>query len=276
MLRFKGAEYLTEVISRMAGQSALFFDESEGGVAERIVRAIIAVFFLVLPVLLILFVSKLASVMRWNLGSPLLPGDNWTRWSHIYLIFGIAFSLVLYAPVLMSVFIKQKKILFVPILAVILFIIASVFFAGYSRDMYFRQTLTSLDRQLAVDPQNADLLEDKANLFSQKAQYSQAIELYTEALKTTANPAYTLHDRGLAYFKSGSIDLAIQDLTQAMATKNGTKEFVARCYNDRGVAYFYASQFDLSARDAKQALESGYRVHPGFLSALEKKGYKVK
>jgi hypothetical protein len=60
-----------------------------------------------------------------------------------------------------------------------------------------------------------------------------------------------------------------------MGMKPDQKDFVAQCYNDRGVAYFKSGKYQQSADDVRKAIEIGYRVHPGFLSALEEKGFKV-
>ena len=78
----------------------------------------------------------------------------------------------------------------------------------------------------------------------------------------------------MVYEKSKEYDKAIQDLNKAMEMNPDEKDFIAQCYNDRGVVYFHGGQFDKSWQDVSKALEMGYRVHPGFLAALEERGYK--
>ena len=106
-----------------------------------------------------------------------------------------------------------------------------------------------------------------------KGKFDKAIELYTEALGITPNPAYVMHDRGMVYLQKGEFDKAISDFSKAMEINPDEKDFVAQCYNDRGNVYYEQEQYEKSWQDVQKAIELGYKVHPGFIEALKKEGY---
>ena len=116
-------------------------------------------------------------------------------------------------------------------------------------------------------------IENKANEYGDKGNFDKAIELYTEALKITPNPAYVMHDRGMAYDRKGKFDKAIVDLSKAMEINPNEKDFMAQCYNDLGNVYYDCGQYEKSWQDVQKAIELGYKVHPGFIAALKRKGY---
>lgn len=226
------------------------------------------------PLVLLAFVSGLAHTMRWQLGSPLLPGHNWFRWSHLYLTLGSALCLSLYIPVIMSVVKKKRKILFIPLIVAVVFVLFSVALARVSQRVYLRQRIADMDAEIARSPTDSTALETKANAYADLGDYDKAIALYSEALAMTATPAYVLHDRGMAYMGKGEYAKAVADLTQALEMNTNEKEFVAQGHNDRAVVYFRSGQYAASWQDVEQARKLGYHVHPAFLAALEKKGYR--
>ena len=116
-------------------------------------------------------------------------------------------------------------------------------------------------------------IENKANAADSRGDYGGAIELYNQALEITPNPAYVIHDRGMAYLHKGEFDKSISDLSKAMEMSPNEKDFIAQCYNDRGNAYYDAGQYEKSWQDVQKAIELGYKVHPGFIAALKSKGY---
>jgi len=240
---------------------------------EKVLRIIIIVFFLILPAVLLYFVGVFANLMRWKTGSPLVPGYNWMRWSHLYLILGSLFCLLLYIPVVISFVKRRLKILLIPFFTSIAFIIFSIAFIIISRSAYYEQIIKKCDEDIKNNPSDSIPLEGKATAYDKIGKHEKAIELFTEALKITTNPAYVIHDRGLAYVNCREYDKAIQDFTKAIEMDSNKKDFIAQCYNDRGVAYFYSGQYDKSWQDVKTAIEMGYKVNPGFLSALESKGF---
>ena len=235
--------------------------------------AVIVISFLA-PLALLVFVGGLAGAMRWQLGSPLLPGHNWLRWSHLYLTLGSALCLSLYIPVIMSVVKRKQKILFIPLIAAVAFVFFSILLARVSQRVYLTQRIADMDAAIARNPTDSTALEAKANAYAELGDYDKAIALYSEALAMTATPAYVLHDRGMAYTGKGEYAKALADLTQALQMNTNKKDIVAQYYNDRAVVYFRSGQYAQSWQDIEKALELGYQVHPGFLAELDRKGYR--
>ncbi len=233
------------------------------------------VIFLILPLILLQFVGFLGNQMRWEIGSPTMPGYNWFRWSHAYSIFGSLFCFALYIPMVISIIKKRPKLLIVSAILIVFFMIGSISLAVTGSNLYYKQQTEQLKKAVESRPSDSLALENLAAAYSDSGKYDKAIETFNKALEITANPANVIHDRGSAYAGAGSYDLAIADYTKAIELKSGQKDFVAQCYNDRGVAYFKSGQYQQSADDVSKALEMGYKVHPGFLSALEEKGFKV-
>jgi tetratricopeptide (TPR) repeat protein len=231
---------------------------------------VIAIAFLI-PLALLVVVGGLANIMRWQLGSPLLPGHNWCRWSHLYLILGSALSLSLYIPVIIGLVKKKQKMLFIPLIAAVVFIPFSILLARISQRVYLTQRIAEMDVKIAQNPADSMAREIKANAYADLGDYDKAIALYNEVLATTATPAYVLHDRGMAYMGKGEYATAIADLTQALQMNANEKKFVAQGHNDRAVVYFRSGQYTQSWQDVEKARELGYEVRPGFLAELEKK-----
>ncbi len=241
---------------------------------KKVFRIAITGFFFVLPLFLLYFVGGLSNLMRWKTGSPLVPGHNWTRWSHVYLVLGSLFCIVMYVPMVISVIKRNLKILLIPFLAAIVLIIFSIVFVGISKNAYYSQIIEKCNQEIKNNPNDSIPLEKKATAYDELGDHGKAIELFTEALRTTLKPAYVIHDRGMAYMRKGESVKAISDFSKAMEMETNEKDFIAQCYNDRGNAYYDLGQYEKSWQDVSKALEMGYRVQPGFLAALEGKGYK--
>lgn len=236
---------------------------------------VLYVIFLILPLMLLRFVSFISNQMRWEIGSPTMPGYNWFRWSHAYLILGSLFCLALYAPTIFAIVKKSLKPLLITTGLIVLLVIGSIALAIVGRNSYYDQQAKNAEKTFAENPKDSMALERMATAYSEKGDYAKAIELFNKALEITKDPAYVIHDRGSAYAGAQSYDLAIADFTKAMEMKPDQKDFVAQCYNDRGVAYFKFGKYQESYNDVMKAMEMGYRVHPGFITALEGKGFKV-
>jgi Tetratricopeptide repeat len=241
---------------------------------KRIFRIVITGFFFALPMFLLSLVGGFGNLMRWNTGSPLVPGYSWMRWSHLYLILGSLFCFSLYVPIVISAIKRNLKILLIPLLAAIALIIFSFVFIGISRNVYYRQIIEKCDQEIKNNLNDSIPLEKKATAYNELGDHGKAIKFFTEAIKITPKPAYVIHDRAMAYGKNKEYDKAIQDFNKAMELNPDEKDFIAQCYSDRGFIYFQSGQFEKSWQDVSKALVMGYRVHPGFLAALEERGYK--
>ena len=235
---------------------------------------VLFIIFLLLPLFLFKFVDFLEYQMRWKMGSPTFPGYNWFRWSHAYLVIGSVFCLGLYIPIVIAIIKRRAKLIIMPAALSVLFIGGSILLAFVGRNTYYAQMADRNAKAVKENPNDSLALERLADSYSQRGEYKKAIETFTGALTITPNPAYVIHDRGLAYLGNGQYNLAIEDFTKAMELQSSEKSFVAQSYNDRGVAYFRQGQYQESWKDVNKALDLGYNVHPGFLTALENKGFK--
>ena len=239
---------------------------------KKFIKILVTILSFALPVFLLGFVSMLANLMRWETGSPLVPGYNWMRWSHVYLVIGSLFCFALYIPAALSIVKKRQKILLIPLTAMLLFVAFSIVFVGISRNAYYNQIIQKCDQEIKSNPKDSIPLETKATAYDKLGEHEKAIELFNKALVFTLKPAYVIHDRGLAYTNMKEYNKAIQDFTKAIEIGQDEKDFVAQCYNDRGVAYFHSGQYDKSWQDVSRAIDMGYNIHPGFLAALDAKG----
>ena len=240
---------------------------------KKLLKIIVAIAFLVMPLMLFQFVGFMGNQMRWQWGSPLVPGYNWMRWSHIYLSLGPLFCFTLYIPMIIAAVKRKFKLLLIPFGLTVIFILFSIGFAFLSRNVFYGQQMQKMDAAIQSNPQDSEALESKANAYSDMGQYDKAIELYTQALKITKKPAYVFHDRGMAYSQNKQYAEALQDLNKSMEMNPQEKDFIAQGYNDRGITYFHMGEYQKSWEDVQMALKMGYKVHPGFLAALKSKGF---
>lgn len=79
--------------------------------------------------------------------------------------------------------------------------------------------------------------------------YDQSLALLQEAVKSHPDDSRVYSEWGLVYAKMGQDELAIADLTRALALKE-----TAMDYNNRGECYRHLKQFDLAKRDYDQSI----------------------
>ena len=79
--------------------------------------------------------------------------------------------------------------------------------------------------------------------------YDQALALLNEAVKRHPNDSRVYSERGLVYAQTGQDELAIADLTKALALKE-----TAMDYNNRGECYRHLKRFDLAKKDYDQSV----------------------
>ena len=79
--------------------------------------------------------------------------------------------------------------------------------------------------------------------------YDQALALLNEAVKRHPDDSRVYSERGLVYAQTGQDELAIADLTKALALKE-----TAMDYNNRGECYRHLKRFDLAKKDYDQSV----------------------
>ncbi|MCF0152747.1 MAG: tetratricopeptide repeat protein [Megasphaera sp.] len=79
--------------------------------------------------------------------------------------------------------------------------------------------------------------------------YDQSLALLNEAVKHHPDDSRVYSERGLVYAKMGQDELAIADLTKALALKESAMD-----YNNRGECYRHLKQFDLAKQDYDRSM----------------------
>ena len=136
-----------------------------------------------------------------------------------------------------------------------------------------RDLITSMKRfnqAWLLDSNNADIYWGFGLILAAQGDSVKAIEMYEKSLSINPDNKYIYLNRAHIYEEEGNFGKAIDDYTNAIKIDTSEAQF----YNDRAVAYFHSEQYDKSWQDVTKAMELGYNIHPGFLAALEEKGYK--
>jgi len=76
-------------------------------------------------------------------------------------------------------------------------------------------TLHDFSQAIKLNPSNAYLYYDRANLYAQNGDYQKAIDDYSQAIALDANLAEAFYNRGLTYNKMGNKEQCTKDLSKA-------------------------------------------------------------
>lgn len=129
--------------------------------------------------------------------------------------------------------------------------------------------IADYNRALAIDPNDAMVLANRANAYAAKGNLDQAISDYTKAVEINPKDWSVYHDLGLTYINKGEFDKAIYHFNKALEVNPGIIND-GQFHNDRAVAYFWEKEYDKCWEDVNKAIDLGYRVHPEFLRELKK------
>ena len=80
------------------------------------------------------------------------------------------------------------------------------------------KALSAIDdfsRALKLNPANAYILYDRANVYAARKEYKKAVDDYTQAIALDTNLAEAYYNRGLVFLYSGEHDKGIEDLSKA-------------------------------------------------------------
>lgn len=123
-------------------------------------------------------------------------------------------------------------------------------FLGFFVYLLALWTTLSVDTAMAVEERNPH----KAAITAVLAGDAQrAIELLTEAIKDAPNDWRYYNDRGVAYKKSGNLELALADYSKAIQI-NPT---YTHALNNRGLVYLEQGLYDQAIQDFSEALKHG-------------------
>jgi tetratricopeptide (TPR) repeat protein len=115
--------------------------------------------------------------------------------------------------------------------------------------------------------QEVQALIDRGIENSQKGNYDQAIQDFTQALKAKPNDAAILTFRGVVYHAKGRDDQAIQEFDQAI---QADPKF-GRAYYQRGMVYETLGRYNKALEDLQQARSLGYKVDMDFVEMIKRK-----
>jgi tetratricopeptide (TPR) repeat protein len=97
-----------------------------------------------------------------------------------------------------------------------------------------------------------------------------AVDFFTQAIRTNTQDAFALAHRGRAYKEEGELEKALSDLNEAIRLV----PYSAPCYNNRGTVYRALQEYDNAIRDYDEAI----RLDPSDAQAYNNRGvtYKAK
>ena len=91
----------------------------------------------------------------------------------------------------------------------------------------------ALNQAIRLDPNYAEAVETRANVFNNVKKYDRAIEDYNEALRLDPDFALAYADRGAAWYFKGEYQKAIEDDDQAIKLNSSR----AQTFTNRGAAW---------------------------------------
>ena len=112
--------------------------------------------------------------------------------------------------------------------------------------------IAKADAALAGDPRNVDLILAAARARDAALQFNAAIELYTRGLAITPQDVRLLRFRGHRYISTHRFDLAVADLSQAVALAPSSFDVTYHL----GLAHYLRGEFAEAARVYRSCLDA--------------------
>ncbi len=121
---------------------------------------------------------------------------------------------------------------------------------GYADKGQYRRAIEDFNAALAIKPEYAEAIINRANVYGAIGQYEQALRDFNYALRLKPHFADNYYNRGILYLKMNRLDLAIDDFTMAIRIEPD----MADAFNNRGVALRLKMQYEKAFADFNQAL----------------------
>jgi len=136
----------------------------------------------------------------------------------------------------------------------------------------FDEAIKMFDMAIEIKLDFWEAYNDRGNSYKNKGDFDRAISDFSKCLQINPNSSLAHYNRGLVLHTQRQWDQAILDFTKVIEMDPNDGEV---CY-ERACAYLYKKEYDKSWKDVNRAIELGYKVDPGFLSALKKSSGREK
>lgn len=125
--------------------------------------------------------------------------------------------------------------------------------------------LKDLEAALALEPDNVDVLGQRARLHLDRGEYDEALDLYSRALRTVPRDRPLLVARAVAFHRSGKLDRARQDFAAALAQEPTAVDYNSVCWSKATAGILLESALE----DCNNAL----RLAPDRPAYLDSRGF---
>jgi len=156
---------------------------------------------------------------------------------------------------------KKNKINFIRIVLTLFFIfmIVSYVILTYSRNRDFKDSLTLWSKTVKQAPNSVIAHDNLGMAYFKEGEFNLAIEEFKTAL-TIKPDHYKAHSNlGSTYYEKGEIELAIKEFKMALAIKPN----YAKAYNNLGAVYHKKGEIELAIKEFKKALA----INPDYVNA---------
>jgi len=120
----------------------------------------------------------------------------------------------------------------------------------YGKKGLWNEAKESLDKALALDPDNFTALKNRGMTYEKMGQFNNAIDDYTQAIASDSSSYEVYLKRGIVYKKTGQFDKAIEDYDQAISLNQNYDD----AYFNRGVAQEKLGRFNKAIDDYSKAI----------------------
>lgn len=115
----------------------------------------------------------------------------------------------------------------------------------------FSNALQSYNLALELNPNLAEVYNNRGLIYYELGKYDQALQDYNSALNLRYNFAQALNNRGNVYAQLGQYQNALQDLQSAVNLSNNTAEI----HNNLGSVYFSLKRYDEAVAEYTRAIQ---------------------
>jgi tetratricopeptide (TPR) repeat protein len=132
---------------------------------------------------------------------------------------------------------------------------ASKFYRGLGIVAYrlgdFPGAIVNLDEAIRLDPNDAQALDIRGNVWDEIGAFDSAFADYEEAIRIDPNSATFFHDRAILWHRKGELDKALLDFDRAIRFSFSDPDI----YCDRGLVWYEKGRHERAIADFNQAVK---------------------